>query len=137
MKKILSIIVLAFLLIYSCGEKTKEATDMLYDQVMAVHDEIMPKMGDIMKYKKQLRQKAELLSAEVDSAQIAAINEAIAGLDNAHDGMMGWMREFDRDFSKGTQEEIMKYLNAQKEKIEKVGQVTNAAIQSAIELLEQ
>lgn len=137
MKKIFPIFILTVLFMYACGEKKKEASEMLYDQVMAVHDEIMPKMGDIMKYKKQLRQKAELLSAEADSAQVAAINKAISGLDKAHDEMMGWMHEFDPNFDKGTQEEIMKYLNNQKEKIEKVGSVTNEAIQNAIELLGQ
>jgi hypothetical protein len=44
------------ILLVACEEKPKE-TDVLYNKVMEVHDEIMPKMGDIMRLKKQLKEK--------------------------------------------------------------------------------
>jgi chromosome segregation ATPase len=97
----------------------------------------MPKMGDIMKLKKQLKEKiAELnTSAEADSVKISNLELAIADLDNSHEEMMGWMRQFNRDYESMVNEEILKYLNEQKEKIEKVGEVTNAALQNAQEQL--
>jgi hypothetical protein len=124
------------ILLVACEEKPKE-TDVLYKKVMEVHDEIMPKMGDIMKLKKQLKEKlAELDTAtEIDRAKIDDIERAIADLDNSHEEMMGWMRQFDRDFEGMVNEEILKYLNDQKGRIEKVGQVTNAALQNAKEQL--
>jgi paraquat-inducible protein B len=124
------------ILLVACEEKPKE-TDVLYNKVMEVHDEIMPKMGDIMKLKKQLKEKlAELDTAtEIDRAKIDDIERAIADLDNSHEEMMGWMRQFDRDFEGMVNEEILKYLNDQKGRIEKVGQVTNAALQNAQEQL--
>jgi CHASE3 domain sensor protein len=124
------------ILLVSCEEKPKE-TDVLYNKVMEVHDEIMPKMGDIMKLKKQLKEKlAELDTAtDIDRAKIDEIEQAIADLDNSHEEMMGWMRQFDRDFEGMVNEEILKYLNDQKGRIEKVGQVTNAALQNAQEQL--
>jgi len=124
------------ILLVACEEKPKE-TDVLYKKVMEVHDEIMPKMGDIMKLKKQLKEKlAELDTAtEIDRAKIEEIEQAIADLDNSHEEMMGWMRQFNRDFEGMVNEEILKYLNDQKGRIEKVGQVTNAAIQNAKEQL--
>jgi paraquat-inducible protein B len=124
------------ILLVACEEKPKE-TDVLYNKVMEVHDEIMPKMGDIMRLKKQLKEKlAELDTAtEIDRAKIDDIERAIADLDNSHEEMMGWMRQFDRDFEGMVNEEILKYLNDQKGRIEKVGQVTNAALQNAQEQL--
>jgi hypothetical protein len=126
-------LIVSSILIVSCSEKQKEAKDELYDKVMAVHDEIMPKMGDIMKYKKQLQEKIDALSAaeEVNSAKISELEQAIADLDNSHDEMMGWMRQFDNDFEGMVNEDIMKYLNDQMGKIKKVGEVTNAALQNA------
>jgi hypothetical protein len=136
MKTFLSIFIMSAILLVACEEKPKE-TDALYKKVMEVHDEIMPKMGDIMKLKKQLKEKlAELDTAtEIDRAKIDDIERAIADLDNSHEEMMGWMRQFDRDFEGMVNEEILKYLNDQKGRIEKVGQVTNAALQNAKEQL--
>jgi paraquat-inducible protein B len=136
MKTFLSIFIMSAILLVACEEKPKE-TDVLYNKVMEVHDEIMPKMGDIMKLKKQLKEKlAELDTAtEIDRAKIDDIERAIADLDNSHEEMMGWMRQFDRDFEGMVNEEILKYLNDQKGRIEKVGQVTNAALQNAQEQL--
>lgn len=136
MKTFLSIFIMSAILLVACEEKPKE-TDLLYKKVMEVHDEIMPKMGDIMKLKKQLKEKiAELnASAEADSVKISSLELAIADLDNSHEEMMGWMRQFNRDYEGMVNEEILKYLNDQKGRIEKVGQVTNAALQNAQEQL--
>ena len=135
MKTILSLTLLTLVLMLSCEKKQKEAKDVLYDKVMEVHDEIMPKMGDIMKYKKQLKSKMDALAenAEVNAEKIGKLKLAIANLDNSHEEMMRWMREFDPDFEGMVSEEIIKYLDDQKTKIEQVGLVTNAALKNAEE----
>jgi hypothetical protein len=139
MKTILSLFLLPAVLLVSCGEKKKEVKDELYDKVMAVHDEVMPKMGDIMKLKKQLKGKIDELSSEevIDSAKISQLEQAIADLDNSHEGMMGWMHEFNNNFDGMVNEEIMKYLNEQMDKIQKVGEVTNAALKNAQDKLDE
>jgi uncharacterized protein YoxC len=139
MKTILSLTLLTLVLMLSCEKKQKEAKDVLYDKVMEVHDEIMPKMGDIMKYKKQLKSKMDALAenAEVNAEKIGKLKLAIANLDNSHEEMMRWMREFDPDFEGMVSEEIIKYLDDQKTKIEQVGLVTNAALKNAEELLNE
>ena len=48
-------------------------------------------------------------------------------MDNSHEGMMSWMREFNRDFEGMVQEEIMAYLDEQMTKIENVGKTTSTA----------
>lgn len=116
----------------------ENAKDRLYKQVMAVHDEIMPKMGAIMKYKKQLNKKIDTLIEEGNDAnadKIAELTQAIADLDNSHEEMMNWMREFDNDFEGMVNEEVMEYLNNQKKKIENVGKVTNSALSNAEKIL--
>ena len=134
MKSAIPLFLIVLLMFASC----ESAKDKLYKQVMAVHDEIMPKMGAIMKYKKQLNKKIDTLIEEGNDAnadKIAELTQAIADLDNSHEEMMNWMREFDNDFEGMVNEEVMEYLNNQKKKIENVGKVTNSALSNAEKIL--
>ena len=140
MKHLTPLFLILLLVFASCGEQKKSDIDQLLDTVMAGHDEIMPKMGDIMKYKKQLKEKISLLtkeSIEANADNIAKLNKAIEDLDNSHEEMMNWMHGFDRNFEGMVNEEVIKYLNTQKEKIETVGEMTNSALKNAEELLSE
>ena len=131
-------ILLITLLISGCGNEDKNAQNELLQKVMDVHDEIMPKMGDIMKYKKQLNAKISELTetaAEENDAQIETLKEAVEDLENSHEEMMNWMHGFDRNFEGEVQEEVMAYLKDQMTKIESVGNTTNTALKNARELL--
>lgn len=137
MKTTLSLFTLVLILFVSCSDSKKSAQEALLDKVMAVHDEIMPKMGAIMKDKKQLKAKIEELSSDEASnaAEIDILQKAVKDLDNAHDEMMDWMHGFDRNFEGMVEDEVMVYLKDQMIKIEKVGQITNTALKNAEELL--
>ncbi len=140
MKHTTSLFLIVMLLIASCGEQKKSAKDALYEKVMEVHDEIMPKMGDIMKYKKQLKEKIGMLtteSTEENADKIAELNKAINDLENSHEEMMNWMHGFESNFEGKVEEEVIKYLNTQKEKIETVGEMTNNALKNAEEMLKE
>lgn len=128
------------LLAVSCGEKkpTESKTDALLDKVMAVHDEVMPKMSDIMRLKKELNAKIdELLAAGEDenSDKITELKKAIENLDNSNEGMMSWMRQFERNFEGQVEEEVLKYLDDQMTKIENVSYAMKSAIKNAEEIL--
>ncbi len=140
MKAIIPLFLISLMIFTACGEQKKSAKDQLYDKVMAVHDEIMPKMGDMSKYKKQLNEKIERLVAEGEEANADKVNElkdAVKGLENSHEEMMNWMREFDKDFEGMVEKEIMDYLINQFKKIETVGKATNSAIDNATILIEE
>lgn len=140
MKAIIPVFLISLLIFTACGEQKKSAKDQLYDKVMAVHDEIMPKMGDMSKFKKQLNEKIERLVVEGDEANADKINElkdVVKGLENSHEEMMSWMREFDKDFEGMVEKEILDYLNKQKEKIESVGKTTSNALKVAEQILSQ
>jgi predicted transcriptional regulator len=138
MRLIIPAFLIVVLLFASCGEQKKSAKDLLKEKVMAVHDEIMPKMGDIMKYKKELNAKInELAQAgiEENAYEIEMLKKAVTDLDNSHDEMMGWMHQYNNDFEGMVEKEVMDYLNDQMKKIEDVAKTTNAALKSAEELL--
>ncbi|MCG8475184.1 MAG: hypothetical protein MI784_06895 [Cytophagales bacterium] len=109
------------------------AEQALFQEVMAIHDSIMPEMGTIMKYKRQLKKENDSLSAlSGTKSQTTILNKKIRLLDSADKAMMHWMHAFD---SKKTvnhpHEEIMKYLNGEKEKIQQVKKLMEESIRKA------
>ena len=107
----------------------KAEDQLLHDKVMAIHDEVMPKMSDIHRLKKELR-------AEIDSTQqeeLESITRQLVLLNDADESMMDWMHEL-----KIPEERIAKieYLEGQVPLIENVRDKMLAAIETSEELLE-
>ena len=119
---------LAFLLVVGCTSKT----ETLKDEVMAIHDEVMPRMQDIMNLKKQARQQIDSLSSDTLSqdARIEELEQLIQELEEADEAMMGWMRAYKRNFE-GSDEEYMEYLMGEKQKIQQVRDEMMEAINEA------
>jgi hypothetical protein len=91
------------LLFFGCGNPSED----LFNEVMAVHDEVMPKMDDIMKEKARIQR---LMDAEKDSTRITTLRETMSSLNSADESMMNWMRSFDRDkFSNDPEAQINYY----------------------------
>lgn len=75
--------------------KTDSELSIMKAEVISIHDEAMDQMGQTMKLKRELKQL-------MDSSQVADFNQAMADLDQAHEGMMVWMRNFSRQFPNAT-----------------------------------
>ena len=107
------------LLLISCDSNREPAYQKLYDEVMEIHDLVMPKMSDINRAKKKLRK----LKTE-DNQQ--AVNDQILKLDEADEAMMSWMADFDKPDFENLQDNL-DYLEKEKEKISAVSdQMLNA-----------
>jgi len=139
MKKLNFLSLLAIILwVAACGPAQKEDgeetvdPETLKDEVMAVHDEVMPKMQDIMRLKKQARSKVDSLATDSisNASQIESMETLISTLEEADETMMNWMRNYRRDFE-GTDEEYVAYLQKEKEAIEAVKEDMFAAIEEA------
>lgn len=91
------------------GEKKEEPASgqAQMESVIAIHDEVMPKMGDIGKLVAQLKPMAD--STETGLPYLTAMKD----LQAAHQSMMDWMQGFGNRFD---HEEVMegKALDAQK-----------------------
>ena len=105
MKKVLILFALIAGQAVSCkGETSKSNTEVrvvdpyTMEGVMAVHDEVMPKMGQMAKLSSALKPLA-------DSSPEGPEAKAIEDLKVAHEAMMTWMKEIGDTF---THEEIMK-----------------------------
>ncbi|MCB0372841.1 MAG: hypothetical protein KDD31_07535 [Muricauda sp.] len=138
MKKILSILVGAVLFLnFSCKEEKKAPegpTQM--EQVMAIHDEVMPKMGTLGKLVGQLK-------AKVDTTEIGQKYEvAMKDLQAANMSMMEWMKNFGDRFNsdeilngKELTEEKQLWLNEEEEKVKALKEQINGSIERAQALL--
>jgi hypothetical protein len=126
----------------SCGQKSHDhsmhetaAADTtadggnaaLRDEVMKVHDEVMPKLDNIYQLKEKLKNKiAETPALAAEKKQ--QIEASIAKLDSASEGMMIWMRKFDPTADTLTIEKKREYLENEMEKIKKVREDVNEAL---------
>ena len=70
----------------SCKEKST-----LEKEVMVIHDEVMPRLGELNKDKKGLQ---SILKNTSDESVKIILLEAIAALEKADEGMMDWMAEY-------------------------------------------
>lgn len=141
--KLFSFTLLVFL--YACGQKSHDhehghnhdhhAHDSadtspnakLYSEVMAIHDEVMPKMGDIYTLKEGLKKK---LADNPATDKRSEIESAISKLDAADESMRVWMRQFDSEAIKD-EEKKREYLEGEMEKVKKVREDMLAAIEQA------
>jgi hypothetical protein len=105
---------------------------VLYNEVMKIHDEVMPKMNDIYKKKEELKNKIANTPnmAEEKKKQIDA---TIAKLDSADESMMEWMRKFNPLPDSLGEEKAREYLETEMEKVKKVRENIQQALKQAEE----
>ncbi len=107
----------------SCGSKGPAEVENLHEQVMVVHDEVMPKMSDINRAKKKLRKiKDPSLNEDVLTL--------LTDLENADEAMMSWMHDYKKPSGEDL-EAAKKYLNDQLVKITEVKDVMLSSIANA------
>ena len=101
------------------GAGNEEITiDSLKRVVLAIHDEVMPKMGELRRTRKDLMLLADSI-ANIDSLKAADLTSLADEIGAVNEGMMQWMRGYEPEFE-GTEEEVKVYLEAQRKSIQKV-----------------
>jgi hypothetical protein len=102
----------------ACQDKQAEAVNQLNSEVMKLHNETMPKMGDIYELKKALKKRSD--ATHEDSTQLKeALLEAQLALSKADDNMMQWMHNYTEGKNKAkTFEDKIKFLQTQKDSIQ-------------------
>ena len=151
MNKISFCPLLLILGLFSCSSSTKEQgsdevvlspeqqqVKDLENKVLDIHDEVMPQMGTLVSLKEQLQAKNQTLSSSnhPDAYDQVILNDlVITNLDQAHQEMMNWMRNYQRIDISGDTAANLNYLQDQQAKIESVQDQVISAIKSAEEAL--
>ncbi len=101
----------------------KEQQD-LQKAVIATHDTLMTEMGTLMEKKMAVDKILDAIDSlkaknlELDTAKVRTdLTQLKTDLAVADEQMMTWMHNFDADYEGKSHEEIMIYLNDQKDKI--------------------
>ncbi|MER3375547.1 MAG: hypothetical protein RIM83_12990 [Allomuricauda sp.] len=138
MKKFIFLSVLVISTTFSSCKEVKKAPEgpTQMEKVMAIHDEVMPKMGTIGKLVGELK-------AKVDTTEMGQKYEvAMKDLQEANTAMMDWMKDFGDQFNsdeilngKELSEEKQEWLDEEEEKVKVVKEKINGSIERAQTLL--
>lgn len=124
-------LLLALLLLTACTDKREETVQQLSGEVIAIHDEVMPKSEELMNLKNQIQARIGQ-----DSTARPMGDSLAAALDRADNAMSDWMAAYDPDAAKSkTPEQAADYFKAEKTKIEAVKKQTDESIARAKEFL--
>lgn len=142
------LLVASILLIAACQSPTPPANghteaqiaqqEQKRQEIMDVHDAVMPEMGVINRLSRQLKPLVKENLAE-DEQEI--LLDALKNLSLADEGMMGWMAEFhgNLDMVRDTMDHqaVMSYLETELGKIQTVDTQMRSSIEAAQKLVEQ
>ena len=134
-------------LLWSCNSG-QDAVKEAENDVFAIHDEVMPQTGNMMKLQKQLKQRmasldslkatgsaAATLRVDEDKEQAMRLSRSLKVADSL---MMDWMGRYNGDtLAKLSSEEALNYLAAQKDQITDVKTKVNASIEQARQFLDK
>lgn len=116
--------------------ETTKSNEALKEEVIDIHDEVMPKMGAIRAHQKRLTKEA----AELENRDALRYQEEIElrrsiarELDQAYEGMFVWMRQFRPQLDGLDEDEGRVYLLEQKDKVIKVNEDIKSALNRAEE----
>ncbi|OYX22734.1 MAG: hypothetical protein B7Z06_11255 [Flavobacteriales bacterium 32-35-8] len=126
------------LITISCKNENKASTNekTQMQEVLAVHDEVMPKMGTIGNLISQIDEKIK----EIDSSE--ALINASQDLKDSHKAMMDWMKGFGERFDsdeilkgKDLTDEKQRFLDEEEVKVKALRDKMNSSIKNAQDLL--
>lgn len=118
----------------SCQNEKVDENQLLKDEVIAIHDEVMPYMGELKSLKKEIDNKSDSLVRQdslANAEEIEMLSGLSAQLDQAFDGMFIWMRQFKAPDPDTGKEEAKSYLLNQKEMVQKVNEDIKEALKQA------
>ncbi len=103
----------------SCSNENKELEMKLNEEVMAVHNDVMPKMGELNRIKRQLKSFKETVPDENAALKDSLINTILL-LSKSEDMMSDWMTNYKYPNPQMKHEELRQYLATQKDSIKLV-----------------
>jgi hypothetical protein len=134
-KKLILILSIIIAVAHSCKDQNKENSQM--KDVMAIHDEVMPKMGTISQLVSELDEK---ITNDTSSNDYITAKEELKA---AHKSMMDWMKSFGDRFDgdeilngKALTEEKQKWLDEEEAKVKALKDQINSSIKQAQDLLQ-
>ncbi len=134
MNRIISALILsAVFMLNSCGPNLEEENKKMREELLAVHDEVMPQMGKLKSFEKKANQKLEELNTQVpvDSTEVEKFKDLAVRLNSAYEGMFVWMRQYDTEDGEKDPITVKTYLEEQMMQVTEVNQsIKNALLEA-------
>lgn len=138
-------LLVALVVIAACGGSGESSTQdeqqdelqswqVLEQEVMEIHDEVMPKMGDMNNMRKKLLEINA--SRELADSTRAAVIKTIQDLETADSLMWQWMYDYSRP-SGDSPADALQYLEKEKVRVTRVKDAINSSMAEASKLIEQ
>ncbi|MFM6947562.1 MAG: hypothetical protein ACKOWQ_00980 [Aquirufa sp.] len=126
MKVFLSIILVVIIsTTFSCQQAEEKTKEVLNEQVMNLHDKLMPQTEEIIQLKSQL----DSISTGKDSTHVKNL---IRSLTKAENEMMDWMHHFSLDsLEQMDVKNQVKYLQLQFNQLKSVENITDSTLNAA------
>ncbi|HTN21169.1 MAG TPA: hypothetical protein VL125_11865 [Pelobium sp.] len=122
-----TLILLCLTLVFTACNNNKKEQESLQSAVIMAHDSVMADMNTLMEKKLQLNfilahlDSLKTKNVSLDTAKVRTdLTQVKTELATADDEMMAWMHNFNPDYTGKSHDEIISYLNDQKEKISSV-----------------
>ena len=123
------------------GKSEEEKMDYLLDlqdDVVRVHDDVMPLTSNINRARQTLMSYFEENQGEIEEKKEKEIQSLIERLNDAHDGMFDWMGDWaDTDQAAMEYDEAIEYYDIEMERIKQVAEDMRSSVSDAEELLEE
>lgn len=110
-------------------EADNSPNQALYDEVMNIHDEVMPKMNDLHKAKISLQTRLEMPGLGENEKQ--NLQNKITRIDSASESMMVWMRQFNPIPDSAGEDKARAYLENELVKVKDVKESILRALKTA------
>jgi hypothetical protein len=134
MNRIISALILsAVFMLNSCGPNLEEENKKMREELLAVHDEVMPQMGKLKSFEKKANHKLEELNTQVpvDSTEVEKFKDLAVRLNSAYEGMFVWMRQYDTEDGEKDPITVKTYLEEQMIQVTEVNQsIKNALLEA-------
>lgn len=134
MKKYMLYAALPLAILSACnsGPSAAEQKETLQNEVMAIHDEAMARMGEIYKLRRELRSLRDTLEQQpqADSTRLQHLQQELSALNQADEVMMQWMRQYKAPDSL-EHTAAMDYLQQELTKVKRVQHVMDSTLEAA------
>jgi len=123
MYKQLIIAVSIFSVLTACQDSNSQKAIKLEKTILAIHDTVMPRMGEIVALRKSIEQLIQLDSTKVSTDSLTIVLKTVIKADK---DMMDWMHQYKSPNMKS--DTAISYLTNQFNKINKVEEQINALL---------
>lgn len=109
------------------NENTESEEVVLYKEVIAIHDEAMPKIQELADLRVEMIEDSLALEEEMK----AKAEELMEQMESAEENMMNWMRNFNMPPDSLELSEQLEYLEEEKKKVTEINQEMDSLIEAA------